>query len=147
MVYGSTNIRPEVYKVYNQKPKKFQPKQPHKPIKPCFRFGIPQHTPAYPSIPQHTPAQCKFMTAQGDFCTKVWHNKSNCNILIVYFYMLAYVQTKSTVLPLPSHTLPPWTQSCHVLCNIHVIITLTYYVFCVYMRNSINTVVYYDLYR
>ena len=41
-------------------------------------------------------------------------------------YINVYVlllQTKSTVLPLLSHTQPPWTQSCHV------IITLTYYVF------------------
>ena len=76
----------------------------------------------------------------------VYHSNDNgnCNILIVYFYMLAYVQTKFTVLPLPSHALPPWTQSCHMPYNIHVIITLTYYVFYVYMRHSINTVVYYN---
>ena len=43
----------------------------------------------------------------------------------------------------PSRHIPIWTQSCHVPCNINVIISLKYYVFCVYMRNSINTVVYY----
>ena len=84
---------------------------------------------------------CKMQVKYLAFCGGV------CNILIVYFLMLAYVQTTSTVLPLPSHTLPPWTQSCHMPCNIHVIITLTYYVFGVYMRNSINTVVYYEVYR
>ena len=46
MVSGSTHFRQEVYKVSNQKPKKFQPKQPHKPIKPCFRCGSSGHTPA-----------------------------------------------------------------------------------------------------
>ena len=68
MVSGSTHFRQEVYKVSNQKPKKFQPKQPHKPIKPCFRCGSSGHN----------PAQCKFKTAQCNFCKKVGHIKSNC---------------------------------------------------------------------
>ena len=68
MVSGSTHVRQEVYKVSNQKPKKFQPKQPHKLIKPCFRCGSSGHN----------PAQCKFKTAQCNFCKKVGHIKSNC---------------------------------------------------------------------
>ena len=67
MVSGSTHFRQEVYKVSNQKPKKFQPKQPHKPIKPCFRCGSSGHN----------PAQCKFKTAQCNLCKKVGHIKSN----------------------------------------------------------------------
>ena len=43
MVSGSTNFRQEVHKVSNQKPKKCQRKQPHKPIKPCFRCGSSGH--------------------------------------------------------------------------------------------------------
>ena len=61
MVSGSTPIRQEVYKVSNQKPKKFQPNQSHKPIKPYFRCGSSGHT----------PVQCKFKTAQCNFCKKV----------------------------------------------------------------------------
>ena len=43
MVSGSTHFRQEVYKVSNQKPKKFKPKQPHKQIQPCFRCGSSGH--------------------------------------------------------------------------------------------------------
>ena len=69
MVSGATNIKPEVYKLSQHPQKHPQKHQPFvKQSKPCFRCGSTEHH----------PSNCKFKTAECNFCKKVGHIKSNC---------------------------------------------------------------------